>query len=82
MIGHDRVKKVVLVIFPYKFSFQTIVQFGPNMVQNCATLSPRQLYLMIPSLKTLKCSIMGYNSYTKVLLVKLRKKFPFWLRQN
>ena len=80
MMGHDRLKKVVLVIFPQKSSFNTIMQFGPNMGQNYATLYPRQLYLMIHSLKILKCSMMGYNSQTKVLLVNLPKKFPFWLR--
>ena len=80
MIGDDRLKKVVLVIFPQKSSFNTIMQFGPNMGQNYATLYPRQLYLMIHSLKILKCSMMGYNSQTKVLLVNLPKKFPFWLR--
>ena len=50
------------------------------MGQKYATLNPRQLYLMIHSLKILKCSMMGYNSQTKVLLVNLPKKFPFWLR--
>ena len=80
MIGHDRLKKVVLVIFPQKSSFSTIVQFRPNMGQNYATLCPRQLYLMIHSLKILKCSMMGYNSQTKVLLVNLPKKFSFRLR--
>ena len=80
MIGHNRVKKVVLVIFPQKSSFNTIVQFGPNMGQNYATLCPIQLNLMIHSLKILKCSMMGYNSQTKVLLVNLPKKLPFQLR--
>ena len=81
MIGHDRLKKVVLVIFPQKSSFNTILQFGSNMGKNYATLCPRQLlYLMIHSLKILKCSMMGDNSQTKVLLVNLPKKFPFWLR--
>ena len=80
MIGHDRLKKVVLVIFPQKSSFNTIVQFKPNMGQDYGTLCPRQLYLMIHSLKILKCSMMGYNSQTKVLLVNLTKNFPFWLR--
>ena len=79
-MGHDRLKKVVLVIFPQKSSFNTIMQFGPNMGQNYATLYPRQLYLMIHSLKILKCSMMGYNSQTKVLLVNLTKNFPFCLR--
>ena len=80
MMGRDRLKKVVLVIFPQTSSFSTIVQFGPNMGQNYATLCPMQLYLMTHSLKILKCSMMGYNSQTKVLLVNLPKKFPFWLR--
>ena len=81
MIGHDRLKKVVLVIFPQKSSFNTILQFGPNMGKNYATLCPRQLlYLMIHSLKILKCNMMGDNSQTKVLLVNLPKKFPFRLR--
>ena len=35
---------------------------------------------MIDSLKVLKCSMMWYNSYTKVILVSLPKKFPFWAR--
>ena len=77
MMGHDRLKKVVLVFFPQKSFFNTIVQLGPNMGQNYATLCPRQLYLMIHSLKILKCSMMGYYSQTKVLLVNLPKKFPF-----
>ena len=80
MMGRDRLKRVVLVIFPQKSSFNTMVQFGPNMSQNCATLCPTQLYLMIYFLKILKCSLMGYNSQTKVLLVNLLKYFPFWLR--
>ena len=37
MMGLDRLKKVVLAIFPLKSSFNTIVQFGPNMGQNYAT---------------------------------------------
>ena len=78
MVAHDRLKKVVLVIFPQKSSFNTIVQFGPNMAQNYATICPRQLYLMIHSLKIMKCSMMGYNSQTNVLLVNLPKKFRFW----
>ena len=80
MMRHDRLKKVVLVIFPQKSSFNTIVQFEPNMGQNYVTLCPTQLYLMIHSLKALKCSMMGYNSQTKVLLVNLPKKLPFQLR--
>ena len=79
-MGHDRLKQVVLVIFHQKSSFNTTVQFGLNMGQNYITLCPRQLYLMIHSLKILKCSMMGYNSQTKVLLVNLPKKFPFQRR--
>ena len=63
MMGHDRLKKVVLVIFPWKSSFNTIVQFGQNMGQSYATLCPRQLYIMIHSLKILKCSMMGVQYY-------------------
>ena len=74
MMGLDRLKQVVFVIFPQKCSFNTIVQFGPNMGQNYATLCPRQLYLMILSLKILKCCMMGYNSQTKFLLVSLPKR--------
>ena len=33
-----------------------------NLSQNYATLCPKQLCLMIDSLKILKCSMMGYNS--------------------
>ena len=80
MMGYDKLKKVVLVIFPQKSFFNTIVQFGPNMGQNYATLRPRQLYLMIHSLKIFKCSMMRYNSQTKVLLVNLPKEIIFWLR--
>ena len=71
MMGHDKLK-VILVIFPEKSSFNTTMQFGPHMSQNYATLYPRQLYLIIPSLKILKCSVMSYNSQTKVLLVYLK----------
>ena len=35
---------------------------------------------MIGCLKILKCSMMGYNSQNKVILVSLLKKFPFWAR--
>ena len=38
MMGFDRLKKIVLVIFPQKSSFNVIVQFGSNMGQNHATL--------------------------------------------
>ena len=82
MMGHDRLKKVVSVIFPQKSYFNTIMQFGLNTGQNYATLYPRQLELMIYSLKLLKCSMMGYISQTKVLLVNLPKKFPFWPRAS
>ena len=78
MIGQDRLKKVVLVIFPQKSSFNTIVQFGPNIGQNYATLCTRQLYLMIHSPKILKCSMMGVQQI-KALLVNFPKKFPFRL---
>ena len=61
-MGHDRLKKVVLVNFPWKSFFNTIVQFGPNIDQSYATLRPRQLYLMIHSLKFLKCIMIEYNS--------------------
>ena len=57
MMGHVRLKTVVLVIFPYKSSFNAIVQFGLKMGENYATLW--HLYLMIHSLKILKCSMMG-----------------------
>ena len=33
---------------------------------------------MIYSLKSLKCSMMGYNSQHKVIVINLPKKFPFW----
>ena len=56
------------------------MRFGPNMGQNYATWYPRQLYLMIHSLKILKYSMIAYNRETKVLWVNLPKKFPFWLR--
>ena len=79
MIGHNRLTKFALVSFPQKSSFNTIVQFGHNSGQNHTTLCPRQLCLMIHSLKTLKYGMMGYNSYTK-LAVNLPKKFPFWAR--
>ena len=64
----------------YWQSFNTIVQFGHNLGQNHSILCPRQLCLVIYSLKIVKYGIMGYNSYTKVA-VNLPKKFPFWARQ-
>ena len=79
-MGYDRLKKVVLFIFPQKSSFNKIVQFRPNMGQNYESFCPRQLYIMIHSLKIFKCSMMGYNSQTKLLLVTLPKTFLFWLR--
>ena len=54
MMRHDRLKKVVLIIFPEKSSFNKILQCGPNMGQKYATLCPKQLYLMIHSLKLFK----------------------------
>ena len=80
MMGHDRLKNLVFIIFPQKSFFDTIVQFGPNMDQNYTTLCSRKLYLIIHSLKILKCSMMGYNSQMKVSLVNLPKKFAFRLR--
>ena len=44
MMGHDRLRKVTLVSFLQKCSFSTIVQFGPNISQNYATLYPKQLF--------------------------------------
>ena len=81
MMGHDILKKVVLVIFPQKSSFNTIVKFGLNLGQNYATLCLRQLVLMVHSLKLLSCSMMGYNSQTKALIVNLPiKKFRFRIK--
>ena len=69
MIGHNRLTKVVLVSFLQRSSFSTIEQFISNLGQNYGTLCPMQLFLMIHSLKILKCSRMGYSSYTKVMLL-------------
>ena len=75
-------KRLVLVIFPLTFSFDTILEFRLNLRQNHATLCIRQLFLMILSLRIFKCSVMGYNSYTKVLLVNMPiEKSLFGLRQ-
>ena len=69
MMGHDRLKKVVLVIFSQKFSFNAIMQFGPNMDQNYATLYPRQLYLMIHSLKIVRPKYYQLVNQTKIPLL-------------
>ena len=66
MMGHNRLTKFTLVSFPQKSSFNAIVIFGHNLGQNHTSLCPRQLCLMIHSLKILKCGMMGYNSFTKV----------------
>ena len=71
--------KFALVSFPQKSSFNTIVQFGHNLGQNHRILCPRQLCLLIHSLKILKYGMMEYNSYTKIAL-NLPKKFHFWAR--
>ena len=55
--------------FSPEISFSTIEQFISNLGQNYGTLCPMQLRLMIHSLKILKCSRMGYSSYTKVMLL-------------
>ena len=78
-MGQKRLTKFALVSFPQKSSFNTIVQLGHNSGQNYTTLCPRQLCLMINSLKILKYGMMRYNSYTKVT-INLPKKFPFWAR--
>ena len=75
MIGHNRLTKVVLVSFLQRSSFSTIEQFISNLGQNYGTLCPMQLRLMIHSLKILKCSRMGYSSYTKVMLLCQKKFF-------
>ena len=80
MMGHDRLKKVVLVIFPRNPLLTQLCNLGRIWAKINATLCPRQLCLMIHSLKILKCSMLGYSSQTKLLLVNLPKTFPFWLR--
>ena len=63
--------------FPQKSFFSAIGQFGHKLGQNYATLWHKQLYLMICSLRILKCcSMMGFNIQTKVMSVSLPKKFP------
>ena len=79
MMGHKRLANFALVSFPQKSSLNTIVQFGHNSAKNHTTLCPRQLRLMIHSLKVLKYGMMGYNTYTKVA-VNLPKKFPIRAR--
>ena len=79
MMGHNRLTKFALVSFPQKSSFNTIVQFRYKLGRNHTTLCPRQLCHMIHSLKILKYGMIGYNSYTKVI-VNLPKTFPFWAR--
>ena len=79
MIGHNRLAMLALVSFLQKSSFNTIVQFWPNLGQNHTTLCSRQLCLMIHSLKILKYDMMVRNSYTKVT-INLPTKFPFWAR--
>ena len=74
MMRYNRLTKFALVSFPQKSSFNTIVQFGHNLGKSHTTLCPRQLCLMIQSLKILKYGMIGYNSYTKVT-VNLPKKF-------
>ena len=74
MMGHDRLTKLALVSFPQTSSFNASVYFGPNLDQNHATLCSRQLCLMIHSLKILKYSMMGCNSWTRIILVYLQKK--------
>ena len=51
----------VLISFPQKSLFRTIVQFGPNWGQTYATLCPKQLCFMILSLQIFKCSMMKHN---------------------
>ena len=80
MMGHKRLTKFALVSFLQKSSLNTIVQFGHNSGKNDTTLCPRQLRLMIHSLKVLKYGMMEYNNYTKVA-VNLPKKFPIRARE-
>ena len=61
MMGKDSLTKVASVSFSQKSSFYTIVHFWPILGRNYATLCPKQLCLMIHSLKILKSSIMGCN---------------------
>ena len=75
VMGHNILTKFALVSFPQKSPFNTMVQFGHNFSQNHTISCPRQLCLMIHSLKILKYTMIGYNSYTKVA-VNLPKKFP------
>ena len=74
MMGAPLLDKQKLVSFSQKSSFSATGQFGPDLGVNCALLCPRQFCLMIHSIKKLKCSMMGYNSKTKVMLVNLPKK--------
>ena len=80
IMRRNRLAKVTLVSFPQKSSFNTIVQFDPNFGKNYVTLCPRELCLLIHSLKILKCGMIEYNSYTKVILVNLPKKLPLGAR--
>ena len=77
--GHNILTKFSFASFPKKSFFDTIVQFGLNLGQKYTTLFPRQLCLMIHSLKIVEYGMMGYNSYTK-LTINLPKKLLFWAR--
>ena len=65
-MGHNILTKFSFASFPKKSFFDTIVQFGLNLGQKYTTLFPRQLCLMIHSLKIVEYGMMGYNSYTKL----------------
>ena len=52
-----------------------LCNLGPILTKIMQTYTNDSLY------KVLKCSMMGYSSQPKVILVNLPKKFPFWARK-
>ena len=78
IMGHNRLKKFVLVNFPQKSLFNTIVQFQQNLGQNHTTLCPRMSHDSLSKKFEIWCDGVKLHQSNS----EFTKKIPFLGKGN